>query len=120
MGVDYACGLAVREAERKGRLHAAAAKGYFTSPDSGGFNEYHIEGDARDTFATFESLRILGALNRLKDLDRWQFRPQGRGVAKGQLAWNDVEAWVCQQRLERILRERKENPQAPMRSLLQE
>jgi len=34
------------------------------------------------------------------------------------VTWQDVEAWVCQQRLEKILRERKENPQAPMRSLL--
>jgi DNA-directed RNA polymerase specialized sigma24 family protein len=33
--------------------------------------------------------------------------------------WNDIEAWVCRQRLERILRQRKENPQAPIGSLLQ-
>ena len=109
-----------REQCIRGILRQHRGKGYFTSPESGGYNEYRIEGDARDTFAAFESLRILGALDRVKDLDRWQFRPQRRGVAKGQLTWNDVEAWVCQQRLERILRERKENPQAPVRSLLQE
>jgi RNA polymerase sigma-70 factor (ECF subfamily) len=109
-----------REQCIRGILRQHRGKGYFTSPDSGGYNEYHIEGDARDTFAAFESLRILGALDRVKDLDRWQFRPQRRGVAKGQLAWNDVEAWVCQQRLEELLRARKENPQAPVRSLLQE
>ena len=34
------------------------------------------------------------------------------------VTWQDVEAWVCQQRLEKILHERKENPQAPVRSLL--
>jgi RNA polymerase sigma-70 factor (ECF subfamily) len=101
----------------RGILRLHQGKGYFTSPDSGGYNEYNIEGDARDTFAAFESLRILRALNRVKDLERWQFRPQRRSVAKGQLAWDDVEAWVCQQRLERFLRERKENPQAPSRSL---
>ena len=109
-----------REQCIRGILRRHRSKGYFTSPDSGGYNEYRIEGDARDTFAAFESLRILGALDRVKDLNRWQFRPQRRGVAKGQLAWNDVEAWVCQQRLEKILRARKANPQAPVRSLLEE
>ena len=109
-----------REQCIRGILRLHRGKGYFTSPDSRGYNECHIEGDAPDTFAAFESLRILGALNRVKDLDRWQFRPQRRGVAKGQVTWNDVEAWVCQQRLERILRGRKENPQLPVRSLSQE
>ena len=104
----------------RGILRQHRGKGYFTSPDSGGYNEYHIEGDARDTIAAFESLRILGALGRVKDLDQWQFRPQRRGVAEGQLGWNDVEAWVCQQRLDKIFRSRRENPQAPVRSLLQE
>jgi RNA polymerase sigma-70 factor (ECF subfamily) len=109
-----------REQCIRGILRQHRGKGYFTSPDSGGYNEYHIGGDARDTIAAFESLRILGALGRVKDLGRWQFRPQRRGVAKGQLGWNDVEAWVCQQRLEKILRDRRENPQAPARSLLQD
>jgi RNA polymerase sigma factor (sigma-70 family) len=108
-----------REACIKGILKRHRGKGYFTSPDSGGYNEYHIDGSARDTIAAFESLRILGALDRVKDLDRWQFRPLRRGVAKNQLTWQDVEAWVCQQRLERFLRERKENPKAPPRSLLE-
>jgi RNA polymerase sigma factor (sigma-70 family) len=107
-----------REACIEGILKRNRGKGYFTSPDSGGFNEYHIDGSARDTFAAFESLRILGALDRVKDLDQWQFRPQRRGIAKGQLTWQDVEAWVCQQRLEKILRRNKENPQTPADSLL--
>jgi hypothetical protein len=51
-------------------------------------------------------------------LDQWQFRPQRRGIAKGQLTWQDVEAWVCQQRLEKILRQNKESPQTPAGSLL--
>jgi RNA polymerase sigma-70 factor, ECF subfamily len=109
-----------REQCIRGILRHHRGQGYFTSPESGGRNEYKIEGDARDTFAAFESLRILNALNRVKDLDRWQFRPHRRGVAKAKVTWNDVEAWVCQQRLARILQERKENPQAPVRSLLQE
>jgi len=109
-----------REACIEGILSRHRGKGWFTSPNSGGFNEYHIDGSARDTIAAYESLRILGALDRVKDLAQWQFRPQRRGVAKGQLIWQDVEAWVCQQRLEKILRQRKENPQTPAGSLLSE
>jgi prenyltransferase beta subunit len=108
-----------REQCIRGILRVHLGKGYFVSPASGGFNEYHIEGDARDTFAAFESLRILGALDRVKDFDQWQFRPQRRGVPKGHLSWQDVEAWVCQQRLENILQQRKGHPAAPVPSLLQ-
>jgi RNA polymerase sigma-70 factor (ECF subfamily) len=106
-----------REACIKGILKRHQGKGWFTSPNSGGFNEYHIDGSERDTIAAFESLRILGALDRVKDLEKWQFRPKHRD-GDMDVTWQDVEAWVCQQRLEKILRERKENPQAPMRSLL--
>jgi hypothetical protein len=35
------------------------------------------------------------------------------------LIWNDVEAWVCQQRLSEIMRERQENPSKPIGSLIQ-
>ena len=108
-----------REACIRGILRRHQGEGYFTSPNSGGFNEYHIDGSARDTIAAFESLRILGALDRVKDLNQWQFRPRRRGVAKNQVTWNDVEAWVCQQRLEKILRERAAEPQAPVRSILE-
>jgi RNA polymerase sigma factor (sigma-70 family) len=108
-----------REACIKGILSRHRGKGWFTSPNSGGFNEYHIDGSARDTIAAFESLRILGALDRVKDLEKWQFRPQDRDATKGQLTWQDVEALVCQRRLEKILRQKKENPQKPFGSLLQ-
>jgi RNA polymerase sigma factor (sigma-70 family) len=115
-----------REACIEGILKRHRGKGYFTSPDSGGFNEYHIDGSARDTIAAFESLRILGALDRVKDLDKWQFRVKvnrsSKPAAAGQvrvLTWDEVEAWVCQQRLGRFLRERKANPQSPPRSLLE-
>ncbi len=56
-------------------------------------------GDSTDTWAGFASLRILGALNRVQDLRKWEFRPsfpslemQTRGGAKI-LAWTHVEAW---------------------------
>jgi RNA polymerase sigma factor (sigma-70 family) len=108
-----------REACVRGILRRHQGKGYFTSPHSGDYNEYHIEGNAQDTLCAFETLRILGALDRVNDLDRWQFRVHHSRSAEGILTWNDVEAWVCQQRFERFLRERKENPQSPPRSLLE-
>ncbi|MDQ6632068.1 MAG: hypothetical protein M3Y82_09985, partial [Verrucomicrobiota bacterium] len=108
-----------RDACIKGILKRHQGKGFFTSPSSGSYNEYHIDGSARDTIAAFESLRILGALNRVNDLEKWQFRPSRHGVPKNQLTWNDVEAWVCQQRLKKILNERKANPNVRIRSLLE-
>jgi len=104
----------------RGILQQHRGQGYFTSPSSGGFNEYHIMGDAPDTFAAYESLRILGALDRVKDLAQWQFRPQRRGLAKDQLTWQDVMAWTCQQRLARIVRDHQAHPEAPFRSLREE
>ena len=108
-----------REQCIRGILRVHEGKGFFTSPSSGSYNEYHIDGSARDTIAAFESLRILGALDRVKDLDKWQFRPSRVGVAKNEITWHDIEAWVCQQRLEKILREHQANPSAPWRSLLE-
>jgi RNA polymerase sigma-70 factor (ECF subfamily) len=108
-----------REQCIRGILRVHHGKGFFDSPSSGSYNEYHIDGSAEDTIAAFESLRILGALERVKDLDKWQFRPSRVGVAEGEITWRDIEAWVCQQRLEKILREHKANPSAPYRSLLE-
>lgn len=113
-----------REACIAGILKRHQGKGYFTSPSSGGENEYHIDGSARDTIAAFESLRILGALDRVKDLDKWQFRvanynsskPDANGVRV--LTWDEIEAWVAQQRLQRDVLEHRQNPQMPWRSLL--
>ena len=112
-----------REACIQGILRRHQGNGYFTSPNSGGFNEYRIDGSARDTIAAFESLRILGALDRVKDLDKWEFRVgsnrSSSTAASGGLTWDEVEAWVCQQRLRNIVRTRNENPSKPFRSLLE-
>jgi prenyltransferase beta subunit len=113
-----------REACIRGILRRHQGRGFFTSPDSGGINEYHIDGSAPDTFAAFESLRLLGALDRVKDLDRWQFRVASRNISKPDvkgvrtLTWDEVQAWLCQQRLATILREHGEHPAAPFGSLL--
>jgi hypothetical protein len=109
-----------REACIRGILRRHDGKGFFSSPSSGGYNEYHIDGSAQDTIAAYESLRILGALDRVKDLEKWQFRVNRRRLEDGQVTWRDIEAWVAKQRLAKILAERKTNPNAPWRSLLEQ
>ncbi len=114
-----------REQCIRGILRRHQGEGYFTSPVSGGFKEYHIAGGARDTFCAFESLRILGALDRVKDLARWEFRAKrpsksATGLGPGGATWDTVEAWILQRRFERAMRERKPSPNAPVRSLRQE
>jgi len=114
-----------REACIKMILKLHRGKGFFAPPDTDEKWRVQINGDARDTIAAFESLRILGALDRVKDLDKWQFRVASYRASKSDangvriLTWDEIEAWVCQQRLGKILRERKENPAAPVRSLLE-
>ena len=113
-----------RDACIRGILSRHRGKGYFTSPLSGGYNEYHIDGGARDTIAAFESLRILGALDRVKDLEDWEFRVKPRHAYQPTpgggrtLTWDAVEAWVAQQRFEAIIPAHREHPKAPFRSLL--
>jgi hypothetical protein len=130
---DTYCGLAALEilggldridpeACIRGILNRHRGQGYFTSPEPGGYNEYKIEGNARDTFCAFESLRILNALDRVKDLDHWQFRLARRSRSDAsatprKVTWDEIEAWVCQQRFEQFLRERRANPQSPARSV---
>jgi hypothetical protein len=110
-----------REACIVGILRFHHGNGLFKSlqPDDG----LTIGSDSRDTFWAFESLRMLGALDRVTDLGQWIFRP--RAVSKPATdaaprirTWEEIEAWVCQQRLARSLREHKANPSAPVRSLL--
>jgi len=112
-----------REACIQGILQHHQGRGYFTSPAPGGYNEYKIEGDARDTFCAYEALRLLNALDRVTDLDRWQFRLPRRSRSDAsaitrKVTWEEIEAWVCQQRFAHVLREHKANPQLPRHSLL--
>ena len=112
-------GLAKMDKEEciKGILRLHRGKGYFVSPNSGGYNEYKITGNAEDTFCAYETLRILGGLDRVDDLDQWEFRVEKDEQQKGELTWKAVEAWVCQQRFQKIIDEHKANPNAPYRSL---
>lgn len=105
-----------------GILRFHHGKGLFGSVKNG--DGLSISGDTKDTLFAFESLRILHALDQVKDLDGWKFRPisiskPATGSTMRLVTWWEIEAWVCQQRLEQIIRERKDNPQAPIRSLLE-
>jgi len=112
-----------REACIRGILRFHHGRGLFGSVQQG--DGFVIFGDSREIFWAFESLRILDALDRVKDLPHWQFRPmfssqsinQPREV--GPMTWAEIEAWVCRQRFERFLRERDGHAPAPARSLLE-
>jgi|GEM_PF-255252 len=114
-----------REACVQAILKLHCGSGFFAPPDSEGNWRWRINGGARDTFCAFESLRILGALNQVKDLSQWQFRVasywSSRQNKNGShfATWEEIEAWVCRQRMEKILHNAKENPGQPVSSLLQ-
>ncbi len=112
-----------REACIQGILRFHHGRGLFGSVRTR--DGFAIDGDARDTAWAFESLRMLGALDRVPDLSQWQFRPfrsSQSPVSPGEVRrveWFEIEAWVCQQRLSRIVAERERHPSAPVRSLME-
>lgn len=109
-----------REACIRGVLRLHRGRGLFLPPRMAETREIKASGEAQDTLCAFEILRILGALDRVDDLEQWQFRVRAaRGSDQAtQPSWNAIEAWICQQRFERFLRERRENHRALPRSLL--
>lgn len=112
-----------REACIQGILKLHQGGGFFLSPTPGSFNEYHVDGSARDTFSAYESLRILGGLDRVKDLEKWQFRVASRNLSKPGsdghrvLTWAEVEAWVCRENFQRILQKKRLEPNSVYGSL---
>ncbi len=64
-----------REACIQGILRQHDGKGFLVRPIPAGDNEYHIDGSAQDTIAAYESLRILGALDRVKTWTNGSSRP---------------------------------------------
>ncbi|MGE3313135.1 MAG: sigma factor-like helix-turn-helix DNA-binding protein [Limisphaerales bacterium] len=63
----------------------------------------HLDGSARNTFAAWESLRMLGALGRVPDLGEWRFRvPKGSqdtlAHPSGAAVWQVVEAVLLRER----------------------
>jgi len=66
----------------------------------------HVQGTATETWCAFESLQILGALDRVPDLDRWQFRPLFTGFVQDSSgtkarSWHSIEAWLLQEEFRR-------------------
>ncbi len=107
-----------REACIQGILRLHHGEGFFAATRVNERWKIQVRGDAKDTFCAFEILRMLGALDRVKDLEKWQFRVKSNRKTE-QVTGDEIEAWVCQQRLARVVKERKINPQAPVRSLLE-
>ena len=94
--------------------------GCVSADPNGGFPR----GDAQSAFFAYESLRLLQALNRVKDLDRWEFRPSiasWRASAESServLTAEEIEAWQFQVRLRRCMARRQSNSQVPLPGLL--
>ncbi len=109
-----------REACIQALLRYHCGGGVFACPEK--CRDYaFIYGDARDTVAGYEALRILGALDRVTDLPKWQFRPyfHSEVTATNRVAtWDEMEAWTCQKRLDLALQAHQDNPGAPYCSLL--
>ena len=64
--------------------------------------ELFIPGDAADTWAALESLRILGGLDRVRDLGSWKFRPllstpQTTNGSPRQINNWEMEAWAMKE-----------------------
>ncbi|MBN1972844.1 MAG: sigma-70 family RNA polymerase sigma factor [Sedimentisphaerales bacterium] len=65
-------------------------------------------GDTHDTFYAYESLRLLNALDQVKDLEKWVFRPlpSPRRLIQdpaNEIDWPQIEAWVLTQRLKQSI-----------------
>ncbi len=78
------------------RLHDGA--GRFAPPRS--VPGLQVRGEPGNAFAAYESLRLLGALDRVPDLAKWEFRlaPRMRSSDAdrnaGKLNYEELEAWV--------------------------
>jgi hypothetical protein len=112
-----------REACIQGILRMHQGKGVFGAPMGSDRAVLLIWGDARDTFC---------ALDRVPDLAQWQFRPMYASTTRSpveaspvsgpqpkHVTWDEIEGWVCQQRLARDLREHATDPSVPYHSLLE-
>lgn len=106
---------------REGLLRLHRGKGYFRL-------ENHrnpglvIFGDARDTAYAFESLRILNALDCVKDLAKWvfvspEFKPEPTSDGPRLVNSENIEAWLYQQRLQAFLKNHQQDPGRPIPSL---
>ncbi len=109
---------ALNRADREACIRFHRGKGLFGSVRDR--DSLVILGDAKDTLCAYESLRMLHG----RDLEEWDFRPLWTPVPPNDrvvrtLNERELEAWVCQDHLNRFIREHKAHPQAPMPSLLE-
>jgi RNA polymerase sigma factor (sigma-70 family) len=110
-----------REACIKAVLRLHRGKGYFAPPDTDEPWKLQISGDAQDTLCAFELLRILAALDRVKDLSEWRFRPRHASnptATPREITWDEIEAWVCQKRLDWYVRQRANKSEKAAPSLV--
>lgn len=113
-----------REACIEGILRLHRGKGWFVPPDAVENGRFQVRGTAQDTFAAYESLRLLGALDRVSDLEQWRFRPARASQPPADhsprfVTWDEIEALVLEQRFREALRHCQENPGAPFPPLWQ-
>ena len=92
-----------REACIQGILRFHHGKGLFGSVKKN--DGLFFMGETHDTLYAYESLRLLTALDQIKDLHKWVFRPRHTSKASAgkptrQITWEEIEAWVLTQRLE--------------------
>jgi len=101
-----------REACIAGILRFHRGKGLFIPDTLPGTNLVNlVRGDAPNTWFAFESLRMLGALDRVPDLAEWQFRSslgdfetiKTRSGTTQVLTWPSLEAWCLQRRFTKTL-----------------
>lgn len=59
---------------------------------------FNFRGDAQDTWCAFESLRLLNALTKVRDLEKWEFRPLIRNPPEQPMNPLEIEAWVLRTR----------------------
>jgi RNA polymerase sigma-70 factor, ECF subfamily len=91
-----------REACTAGILRFHRSKGLFADTR---IKDSPLPADGRNTFYAYESLRILGALDRIKDLERWQFRIHGPSRRQGEprvLSGEEIETWLWQERFKAV------------------
>jgi RNA polymerase sigma-70 factor (ECF subfamily) len=110
-----------RNACIKGILRFHHGKGLF-----GSFRKndgLYFRGNTHDTFYAYESLRLLNALDQVKDLEKWVFRPlpSSRLIqhAVHEITWPQIEAWVLTQRLRQSAADHRRNRKLARPSLRQ-
>lgn len=94
-----------REACIAGILRLDRGRGFFRfEPSPATTSRVHVPGNAEDTYCAFACLRMLGALDRVKDLGTWEFRVQKFTPAPPPppwtvAEWEEVEAWLLRRAL---------------------